>query len=374
MATPIKMPDLGTNVEEIRLVQWLKQEGDPVKRGEPLCEVETDKATDELESVAEGVLLRQVVPADSEITCGTIIAYVGQPGESIPEPDSPKPAEEHKTAAETAGARNADGPRVPPVIRNLAKREGVDVDSIVGTGPGGRITRDDVLKAKETAGAGAERGIPLPKQQLSVARRVSRSNREIPTIDLAMTVEMSAVIRARKELEEQSGRKVAYDSFLLFAAAQGIKRFPAFAGHASDDSLFPHGTIDVCIAVSREEKLYLPVLRGADKLSLSETDVEVRRLVEKTRSGQLRPDDLAGGCFTLSNLGMYPIDYFQMIIPPQQSGALAVGAIQQRPLVKDGRIVARPVCKIVLSVDHRMINGAMAAEFLKQLKEILETP
>jgi pyruvate dehydrogenase E2 component (dihydrolipoamide acetyltransferase) len=391
------MPDLGTNVEEMKLVEWLKQEGDPVQRGEALCEVETDKATDELESVAEGVLLRQMVPAGSEVRCGMVIAYLGQPGESIPEPHAGEPAEEHKCPMGTSPPRSTTGPRVSPVVRNLAEREGIDLDSVTGTGPGGRITRDDVMKARREKGTGPicrngprptfgrcpashkldlspfPQGVPLPKEQLAVARQVSRSNREIPTIDLAMTVDMSAVVRARKELEEQFSEKVAYDSFFLFAVAQGIKQFPVFAGHASDECLFPHAAIDVCVAVSREEKLYLPVVRKAEELSPGEIDREIRRLVEKTRHGRLRPDDLAGGCFTVSNLGMYGVDSFQMIIPPEQSGALAIGAIDQRLSVIEGQVATRPVCTVVLSVDHRMINGALAAEFLAQLKEALET-
>ena len=372
MVTAIKIPDLGTTTDEITLIEWLKQEGDPVKRGESLCEVETDKATDQLESVAEGVLLRQVVPAGSQITSGTVIGYVGQPGESVAEPPSPLTPLPHAAEGSSAVEPCATVPKVPPVVRNLAKREGVDLDSIAGTGPGGRITREDVLKAKQTADAGRQGGMPLAKEQLPVARQVARSNREIPTIDLTTTVAMSAVIRARKQLEEQSGEKVAYDSYFLFAVAQGIKRFPVFAGHATDDRFFQHDSIDVCVAVSREEKLYLPVVRSADALSLVEFQAEVRRLVEKTRGGRLRSDDLAGGCFTVSNLGMYAIDSFQMIIPPQQSGALAIGAIRDQPSLEDGKVVARPVCTVVLSVDHRMINGAVAADFLRQLKETLE--
>lgn len=399
MATAIKMPDLGTNVEEIRLIEWLKQEGEFVRRGESLCEVETDKATDDLECAAEGVLLRQMVPAGSQIAVGSVIAYVGQPGESVPEPPSPpSPVPQAKEESDVAPSRPAVEPqaaegsqesvprvapsRVPLVIRNLAEREGVDLAKVVGTGPGGQITRDDVVRAKTSTAAEDDHGVPLAKEQLAVARQVSRSNREIPTIDLTATVEMSAVMRLRKRGPVPPSdaapagpvsSPLAYDSFFLYAVAQAIKRFRAFAAHGGDDRLYPHASIDVCLAVSRDTRLYLPVVRSADRLSLAEIDAEVRRLVEKTRGGQLRPDDLSGGCFTVSNLGMYGIDSFQMIIPPGQSGALAVGAVQQRAIPKDGKIVLCSAATVVLSVDHRMINGALAAEFLKHLKEILET-
>jgi pyruvate dehydrogenase E2 component (dihydrolipoamide acetyltransferase) len=372
MATPIKMPDLGTTVETVTLVAWLKQEGEPVKRGEPLCEVETDKATDQLESVAAGVLLRQMVPANTEIQVGTIIAYVGSPGETIPEAASAAPAAAQEPGGQAIAPNNAVGPKVPLVIRNLAQREGIDLNSVVGTGPGGQITREDVLRAKQAAPARGTRGVPLPKEQLSVARRVARSNREIPTVDLAASIDMSAVIHARRKLLEQSSRKVAYDSFFVFAAAQAIKQFPSFAAHADDEHLYAHEAIDVCLAISHEKRLYLPVVRGADKLALDAIQADVERLVQRTRSGQLGSADLAGGCFTVSNLGMYPIDCFQMIIPPEQSGALAVGAMREQPLVKDGQVIVRPVCTVVLSVDHRMINGAEAAEFLNCVKATLE--
>jgi pyruvate/2-oxoglutarate dehydrogenase complex dihydrolipoamide acyltransferase (E2) component len=370
MATPIKMPDLGTTVEEVTLVAWLKQEGDEVKRGEPLCEVETDKATDQLESVAAGVLLRQVVPAQSEVRSGSVIAYIGSPGEVISDEAAPTPAQKIE---EFQHAKRVEAERkVPPVIRNLAKREGVDLDAVAGTGPGGQITRDDILRAKQPVAEMNKGGIPFPKEQLSVARRVSRSNREIPTIDLMTSIDMSAVIHARQQMIEQSGKKLAYDAFFLYCTAQSIKQFPSFAGHASDDLLHKHGTIDLCLAVAIEKRLYLPVVRNADRLTLEEIQGEVERLTAGARSGQLHSADLAGGCFTVSNLGMYPVECFQMIIPPEQSAALAVGMTQQQAVVKDGQVTVRPICTVALSVDHRMINGAEAAEFLRHLKNTLE--
>ena len=262
--------------------------------------------------------------------------------------------------------------KVPPVIRNLAKREGVNLDAVVGTGPGGQITRDDVLRAKQTSTPASKSGVPYSKEQLSVARRVSRSNREIPTVDLMASIDMSAVIRARQKLQEERSRKFAFDSFFLFAVARSIEKFPSFAAHADDDLLHKHETIDVCLAISHAGKLYLPAVRNANKLTIEEVQTEVERLVEQTRSGHLGSGDLAGGCFTVSNLGMYPIDSFQMIIPPEQIAALAIGATQQRPVVENGQIVVRPMCTVALSVDHRMINGLEAAEFLKHLQETLE--
>jgi pyruvate dehydrogenase E2 component (dihydrolipoamide acetyltransferase) len=369
MATPVKMPDLGTTVEVVTLVAWLKQEGEPVQRGEPLCEVETDKATDQLESVAAGVLLRQVVPARSEVQSGTIIAYIGSPGETIPD-ESPSPSQEFIMPQVAATAETQR--KVPPVIRNLAKREGVDLDAVIGTGPAGQITRDDVLRTKQAGGPAGKSGIPYSKEQLLVARRVARSNREIPTVDLMASIDMSAVVEVRRRFQAERSRKIAFDSVFVFAVARALEKFPSFVAHADDDLLHKHETIDVCVAISHERKLYLPAVRNANRLTIEEIQAEIERLVEKARSGHLGSRDLAGGCFTVSNLGMYPIDSFQMIIPPEQIAALAIGAIQQRPVVKDGQIVVRPMCTVALSVDHRPINGVEAAEFLKDVKETLE--
>ena len=378
MATTIIMPAFGTTVEEVKLVRWLKAVGDSVNRGDILCEVETDKATSELESIAKGILLQQVVPEGAEVEQGTIIAYVGASGEVPPVTEGPKPivACPQPSSAPPSPPKfvaRAGGVQASPVIRNLAQREGVDLADVVGTGPGGRITRDDVLRTKQTSTSASKLGVPYSKEQLSVARRVSRSNREIPTVDLMASIDMSAVIHTRKRLIEQSARKVAYDSFFLHGVAQSIKQFPSFAGHANDDLLYKHETIDVCLAISHEKRLYLPAVRKADTLTLDEIQAEIESLVKKTRVGHLASADLAGGCFTVSNLGMYPIDAFQMIIPPEQSAAMAIGATEQRPVVKDDQIIVRPMCTVALSVDHRMINGAEAAEFLKHLKEVLET-
>ena len=370
MAVAIRMPDLGTNVEQVKLTEWLKQEGQYVRRGESLCEVETDKATEPLESVAEGVLLRQMVPAGSEIQAGTVIAYVGEAGEPIPCQEAEVPAKTPPASDSSPPPASGRGPKVSPVIRNLAKREGVDLDTIVGTGVGGQITREDVLAAKRPA---AEQGAPLPRDQAAVARRVSRSNQEIPTIDLAASLDMSAAIRLRERLQREESQKVSYDAIFLFAAAQAIQRFPSFASHVDGDRAIAHGSVDVCLAISHQRRLYTPVVRGADRLSLAEIEAAVQVLVEKARAGELSSADLSGGSFTVSNLGMFPVESFNVIIPPEQAGALAIGTIQQRPVFRDGRFEAVPLATVVVSIDHRLINGAEGAEFLQQVKRLVES-
>jgi pyruvate/2-oxoglutarate dehydrogenase complex dihydrolipoamide acyltransferase (E2) component len=183
---------------------------------------------------------------------------------------------------------------------------------------------------------------------------------------------MSAILRARQELQKERSRKFAFDSFFVFGVAQSIQKFPGFAAHADDELLHKHETIDVCVAISHEGRLYLPVVHNANMLPIEDIQAEIERLVDKARAGHLGSSDLARGCFTVSNLGMYPIDSFQMIIPPDQIAALAIGAMQERPVVENGQVVVRPMCTIALSVDHRPVNGAEAAAFLKHLKETLE--
>jgi pyruvate dehydrogenase E2 component (dihydrolipoamide acetyltransferase) len=400
MATAIIMPDFGTTVEQVKLVRWLKAVGDPVKRGDMLCEVETDKATSELESIADGVLLKQVVPEGEDVQQGTVIAYVGAAGEAPPAapakptgvagiaagpsgPAAPRTGGASGTAAPSgpqSPARQAGPTRISPLIRRLAEREGVDLANVAATGAGGLVTREDVLRAKAggpaTAAATAGRGragTPLPKEQLAVARTVARSNREIPTIDLTASIDMSAVIEQRQKLIQQSARKISFDAFFVRAVAESIQKFPSFAAHADDEHFFPHEAIDVCVAVSHDRKLYLPAVRGADRLTLEEIQAEIERIVERIRGGRVSLAELSGGCMTVSNLGMFPVESFQMIIPPEQSAALAVGATQERPVVRLGQIVVRPLATVALSVDHRMINGAEAAEFLGSLKKTLET-
>lgn len=369
MTTAVRMPDIGTTVDRILLVCWLKAEGEEVKRGEPLCEVETDKAVSELESVAEGVLLRQVVPEDTEIQEGEIIAYVGRPGEEIPETKAEAKVPPAAGGAPAAAPDRTDRPRVSPMIRNLAEREGVDLAAVAGTGPGGQIMREDVLRATSAAPA---KGEPLAGRQLVVARRVLRSYREIPPINLTCRIDMTAATAAREKLAADTSGKATYDAIFAFAASRVIGEFPAFLAHLEGESVVRHEGIDMALTIGIGEKLFTPVVRGADGQSLAEINERVAALIEKAGEDSLSAEDMAGGSLTISNLGMYPVDSFAAYIPPAQSAALAIGTITETAAVTDSGIVARPMAKVALSADHRLINGRMAGEFLARLKEFLE--
>ena len=378
MATPIYMPDLGTTVETVRLVSWLKSEGDSVERGEALCEVETDKAATELESVAAGVLLRHVVPPDTEVAAGDLVAYVGAAGESPPEAADEKPlsvVEPEEAPSETSPREAAS---VPPLLRNAARRLGIDLADVIGTGPGGRVVRADIERAHAgrddtAADVAGDDGEPLSRMQLAVARTVMQSVREVPAIDLVCAIDMTAAVKCRDDALASSGRKPSYDAIFAHAVSRVMSEFPHFRSHVEGDHVRRYESVDLAIAVAVGDDLYAPVVKGADEMSLDDIDERIRLMADRARSGNLEPDDLSGGSMTISNLGMYPVEAFNAFIPPGASAAIAIGAAFDRPSVRDGELLTSPVCSITLSVDHRLINGAEAGRFLAALKDMMES-
>jgi len=375
MARAIKMPDLGTTVDKVTLINWLKQEGEAVDRGDALCEVQTDKAVNEVESIAKGVLLRQAVSAGEEIEQGTVIAYVGAPGEevagTVEQPQQPESAAKPADTAQPQ-KKETDKVKIPPLLRNLAKKEGVDLTRVVGTGPGGRITREDIVSAKESAPA-AENAIELPVRQKTIARRVAQSQREIPAINFVAQIEMSRVISLRQRLIEEAGRKITYDAIFACSVGQVMKEFPHFRSWLTGEKFTTSDGANIGIAVGFDHELYIPVVKNADSKAIAEIDSEIQQLVEKARQTKLSLDEMTGATFTISNLGMLPVQSFNMIIPPDQVGSLAIGSIETVPVMKGETITSAKISSITLSVDHRLINGREAAEFLARLKQHLET-
>ena len=392
MATEIVMPDLGTAVDYVKIVRWLKAEGEAVRRGEPICEIETDKATVEMESFAEGVLLRRVAQEGEEVQQGAIIAYLGQPGETAPTgsgPASPAAqAAEVRLVEKTAPSGEVE---VSPLVRNLARREGVDLSKVRGTGPAGRIMREDVLRAK-SAGAAPAKGETRPApaapgfsaRQRAVAQRVAQSHRQIVPLNLIGRIEMSAAQRLRQGTPNATdrvwgsqslvagGRKVSFDAIFLYAVSRVIRNFPRFSMYMEGEEPARHEKVDLGLAVSFGEDLFTPTVADADTKSLAEIDAQVRSLVEKARAGKLSPAEMSAACFTVSNLGMYPVQLFNVIVPPGQAAALAVGTIEETFLLSGGHVRSAPAASVTLSVDHRLINGREAAEFLAALKEFIE--
>ena len=364
MAVAIRVPDLGTTVDEVTLVAWLVEEGEQVRRGDALAEIQTDKATSELESVAEGVLLKQVVAADTEVTKGDILAYVGQPGEALPEPEASVDTATPETPARPVP--QADTPRVSVMVRNLAGQLGLDLSRVRGTGQGGMITRQDVQRAAKAVTTGGE---PLSRAQAAVAKAVLKSVQTIPHLRLTAQIDMTSVMALRAKAKE-SGEKLSYDAILLKALAKAVGAVPLVAARLEGERIVHPDGLHMAIAVGRGNDLLLPVVRDVDKKDLAAVH---RDIADFANRGQIKLEEMTGGCMTLSNLGMYPIESFDAIIFPEHSTILAVGTTQKKPVVVEDRVEIRPLVQVTLSVDHRLINGRMAAEFLTKVKEILES-
>ncbi|MFA6714379.1 MAG: dihydrolipoamide acetyltransferase family protein [Victivallaceae bacterium] len=367
MATDIKIPDMGTTADQVRLVAWHKKVGDSVKRGEVICDIETDKAVNELESIAEGIVLEILAGEDDELEQGAVIARVGKAGETVGSIDRETGTEKESDPDKISPKkdRNVAGIRISPMLKNLAEKLGADIETISGSGPNGAITKEDIENAagKRPKGAGK-----LSTNQASVAKRVALSHQQIPPVNLTAEIDMAAAIKFREK------NNVSFDAVFVFAAANIIKKFPAFrsdmdaAGKVTVDK-----PADIGIALGVGEELYTPVVRNASGTDIGDIDFRIKAFVEAARKGALTLSDMAGGAMTLSNLGMYPVFSFQVIIPPGQSSALAIGTVREQPrLNAKGKLEFVPALIATLSVDHRIINGRKAAEFLTELKNFIE--
>jgi pyruvate dehydrogenase E2 component (dihydrolipoamide acetyltransferase) len=401
MAVAIKLPDMGTNVEECKVLAWRVREGERVKRGEVLAEIETDKAVAELESTAEGVLLRHVVKPGEPARTGDTLAYVGQPGEVVAEgrsnlfgrqmdssQDQLERPEETKLAPPVSGpvaggisaaraqsrAYGTGGPvRIAPVVRNLAAKLGVDLATVHGSGVGGTITREDVLRASRTAPSpgAAPPGEQLPRAQAAVARAVLRSWKEIPHLHISATIDMTAAERIRTASETTNTRP-SYDAIFLKAMARACEAVPLVAAKLEGERVLRPQGIHIALAIGFANELFLPVIRDVNRKDLRTLQAEISELASRARAGTLKLDQMAGGPMALSNLGMYPVEDFEAIIFPEHSTMLAIGAVKKKPVVVDDQIAIRPVVTATLAADHRLINGRTAAEFLSKVKQIIE--
>jgi pyruvate dehydrogenase E2 component (dihydrolipoamide acetyltransferase) len=385
------MPDLGTVEGTVTLVRWLKKEGDTISLGEPLFEVETDKGVSEVEAALAGVLVKRLVAEGARAGAGEPIALVRRPGEGdepaeggIQEPGASAPQADGSSAA-AAPPRAA----VPPVIRALAERYGVDLFALRATGPGGRITREDVLGARGGAGAalagappsGGHRAaaaapaggpVRMTSSQAAVARTVTRSWREKPIYHVHARADMTKAIDLRAA-SKAAGAPVSWDAMLVRACAIALSEEPLFRRYFKADELLEHVEIDVAVAVGVGDDLFVPAVRGAAEKTIPAISREIDVLAKKAEARALAAQDVDGSCFLVSNLGMFPVESFDAIIYPEHSAALAVGATTPTP-VSDGKNTwIAPLARLTLTVDHRVINGRTAARFLSRVKQILET-
>ena len=380
MAIELKLPRLGQGMESGTIVRWLRSEGDRVERGEPLYELDTDKVTQEVEADVSGVLLKIDVPR-GEVAVGRTVAYIGRPGESVPDgppepegeiprvPLAPSPSPPQRPSRR--GGRVSASPRA----RRIARERGVDLAAVAGSGPGGRVVAGDVDQAVATAPVASQvEARPLTAIRRTIARRLTEAW-QVPAFQLSRSVDMEsarALLARRHELDPDVHTTLT--DLLAKVCAVALMRHPDVNVEYSEDALIVHPDADVGIAVATERGLVVPVITRADRRTLSEIAAVRAGLVERARAATLEAADLEGGSFTISNLGMFAVEQFTAVLNPPQAMILAVGATQDRVVAVDGNPVVRPMMTVVLTVDHRAVDGADAAAFLQTVTNLLQEP
>ncbi len=408
----VVMPRLSDSMEEGTILSWLKQVGDEVGVGDELVEIETDKANMAYESDVAGTLTEILAQEGETLPIGSPIARVGDsdggsaPAASPAEAPAAEPAEGRERPAPEAApaAPSEDGDRVKasPVARRIAKEQGLDLAAIQGSGPGGRIVKKDVKQAAASAGdagagvapaAGPGDGAAGPdspetakgqvayedlsKLQSTIARRMSESKATAPHFYLEAEIDMSRAVEARTRLKAAAGEGEVVPSFndmIVKACALALREHPRANGAYRDGRFELYSRVNVGVAVAAENSLVVPTVFDADRKGLRQIAAESRALAQKVRDGQVTPPELSGGTFTVSNLGMYGIDNFSAVINTPQAAILAVGAIKERPVVRDGELASAHVLYVTLACDHRILYGAPAAEFLARVRTLLEEP
>ena len=380
----ILMPRMDVDMDRGSVVEWMKREGEAVEEGEPLVKIMSEKVTYEVPSPASGILHKILVPAGEEVPIGHVIGILREEGDR--EEDLEAAVEEAlrqlrrpEAGVEMRRERRVSLPvrrreariRASPVARRLAEEYGIDLGEVVGTGPGGRITKEDVLRFVEESSQFSET-IPLRGIRRVVAERMSESFRTAPHAVVSMDVDMSHVVELRRRLRER-GVEVSYNAILIKAAAEALREFPILNSTLRGDEIRVWRRVNICVAIDTPKGLVAPVVKDADQRSLVELTEAVEDLAERARGEGLRREDLKGGTFTITNLGMLGVDRFQPIINPPQAAILAVGRITERAVVEEGKVVVRPMATLSLAFDHRIVDGAPAARFLRRIREILQT-
>ncbi len=410
MAEVIRMPKMSDTMTEGVIVSWLKNVGDDIKPGDILAEVETDKATMELENFVKGTLLHIGIPAGGSVPVDALIAIVGQKGEDISallsgaSAAAPAKAEEAKpetttqnttSSVETSAvhsSNNEDGRvKASPLAKKIAEEKGISLNQIAGSGDGGRIVKRDVetftpAKTSATASSAPTINIPavvgtesydeVPVSQMRkvIARRLSDSLFTAPHFFLTMEINMDKVNEARKTINADGNVKISVNDFIVKAVAGALRKNPQVNSSWLGDKIRYNHHIHVGIAVAIEDGLIVPVVKFADNKSLSHISAEVKQLADKAKNKKLQPNEFEGNTFTISNLGMFGIDQFTAIINPPDACILAVGGSKETVIVENGQMKVATVMKVTLSCDHRVVDGAVGASFLKTLKELLENP
>ncbi len=432
MATNILMPALSPTMTEGTLARWLKKEGDTIKAGDVLAEIETDKATMEVEAVDEGVLGRILVADGTQgVKVNEPIAVLVEPGEAVPAaaaaakpapaaappPAAPVPAPAAPApapAAAPSGNGHESDARIhaSPLARRMAEQAGIDLSRIKGSGPNGRIVRADIEAAQKSGAAPAPAAAPVaaapaaapapaavpaapaPRVAITaphtlvphstirkvIARRLTEAKQTVPHFYVSMDIEIDALLKLRADLNARSAKdgpgafKLSVNDLIIKAAAVTLRRMPKVNAAWTDEGIVLFDDIDISVAVAIPDGLITPIVRQADRKGLAAISAEMKDLGARAKSGKLKPEEFQGGSFSISNMGMYGVTNFAAIINPPQAGILAVAAGQQRAVVKDGALAIATVMTCTLSVDHRVVDGALGAEWLAEFKRVVEDP
>ena len=426
MAEIIRMPKMSDTMEEGVIAGWVKKVGDEVKSGDILAEVETDKATMELESYDDGFLLHVGVKDGESVPVDGVIAIIGEKGENIDDilkevsneqnnneavdaKDEKEeivyeddPVEENLEVKEEEEVKNtedkiedinidfsneSDRIKASPLAKKLASEKGVDISMVKGSGDGGRIIKEDIenfkhseniptkeVKLPEIYSKESYEEIPVSQMRKTISKRLAESKFSAPHFYLTMEIDMDNCVEGRNKINETSDVKISFNDIIIKAAAVSLRKHPMVNASFLTDKIRVNNHIHIGVAVAVDEGLLVPVIRFADNKSLSHISTEVRNLAGKAKNKELQPSDWEGNTFTISNLGMFGIDEFTAIINPNDACILAVGGIKNTPVVKNGEIVPGNVMKVTLSCDHRIVDGAIGSAFLKTLKELIEDP
>ncbi|HUZ99532.1 MAG TPA: dihydrolipoamide acetyltransferase family protein [Gaiellaceae bacterium] len=391
MATEVKLPRLGQGMESGTIVRWLKSEGEQVAKGEPLYELDTDKVTQEVEAEASGVLLKIAIP-EGEVEVGRTIAFIGKEGESVAAVEAPAaPAPKAEPASnkllqpepERVSEPTTNGRiKASPLARRLARERGIDLSSIQGTGPDGRIVAQDVetpapaasRAPAPVAAIGEVTSQPLTNIRKTIARRLTEAW-TVPVFTLTVSADMTRanqLVASRRELDPDV--RVTVTDLLTRVCAQALARHPEMNVQYTEDALLSFPNANVGIAVAAPQGLVVPVVHNAEQLTLVQIAQKRGDLVARARDSKLRAEDIDGGTFTISNLGMFDVDQFVAVLNPPQASILAVGVTREQVVPRDGELVVVPLMTMTLTCDHRAVDGATGAEFLKTVKAFLEFP
>lgn len=379
MATEVKMPKLGMAMHEGVVAKWLRNDGDTVERGEPIVEIESEKITYQVEAPAEGVLHHAAREGET-YPIGAMLGYIAAPGEAVPEPGLVAPPGEAPSVPPVEAAAPAATPRRPrrqfvrasPVARRLAREHGIDLAEVKGTGPGGRVIEKDVRAFLEAQKVAPSPTVPFTGMRRTIARRMTESLQSMAQVTLFTEVDVTELVRLRERL--RCDFDLTYTDLIIQAAARALEKHPRLNVSLEGDEIRLHEEIHIGMAVALEEGLIVPVVRHANRKPLREIARETKELAQRAREGTLSVDEVAGSTFSVTNLGGYGIDGFTPIINPPEAAILGVGRVVEKPAAYRGAVALRHMMVLSLTFDHRLVDGAPAAEFLRSVAEMLEMP